>query len=111
MSFLKDLLAKETAVSNRETAYAKLITLTPAPPVMVNGDHKDRLLAELTISDGTDSKTIIKSVFSDAVAGRPTFIPIGGIDCQATFKQSEGLDAQGNKVMYLNLIALGVKVG
>lgn len=111
MSFLKTLLAKETNVSNRETAYAKLITLTPTSPVMVDGDHKDRLLAELIIGDGDDSKTIIKSVFADAVAGRPTFIAQGGVDCQATFKQSDGLDKDGKPVVYLNLIALGVKVG
>lgn len=111
MSFLKNLLAKEVTVSNRETAYAKLITLTPISPVMVDGDHKDRLLAELTIGDGDDSKTIIKSVFADAVAGRPTFIPQGGIDCQATFKQTDGFDKDNKPVVYLNLIALGVKVG
>jgi hypothetical protein len=101
------LIESEVVNSTRESAYAKLHLIAPCPPAIVNGEPKERLIATLTV-DGTE-KQIEKAIFRDAILGLPTFVPKEGLECQATFKQSEGEDADGKPRTYLNLIGLAIK--
>jgi hypothetical protein len=102
MSLLKKHIAANPIAGTRTVEYAKLISITPSKPAMVNGEEKAKVCLTIDL-DG--NKTNLYA-FKDSITGYPNFIPMGGVQVQLVLQESKEQDEKGNH--YVNVVSVGV---
>lgn len=100
MNLLEKFQTLAKPIANRQLSHGTLMSYTGAKDAIVAGVAKARITVTIVFEQGTYNFTI----FKDSVYGLPNFIPVGGVECAATLKETSADDKE-----YLNLISLGVK--